>query len=240
MNAAGKSRRDASRSEHRHVAVKRRREQALADERARHRQARRRVRRRRIVAGMGIVVALALVAFATVLVVHERNKPDLALRARSVAGHAPEQTIAKVPVAYRVNYRVETQTKAQPLIENLTVRRPFEMRYRIADEGKLDTPLYDLIVTKTDRTERSTGEPDAASGRRPCCLPTERGSTPRCATWSTTVSSPVASDASCSAATAPSTARGPRSKEARSRSRPRPDMSISASPMTASSSRRSR
>ena len=171
MNAAGKSRRNASRSEHRHAAVRRRREQAIAGERARHRQARRRVRRRRITAGVGIVAAMALVAFGTVLVVHERNKPDLALRARSVAGRAPEQTIAKVPAAYRVSYRVETQTKTQPLTENVTVRRPFEMRYRIADEGKLDTPLYDLIVTKTHRTERNTGKPEAAERATPVLLP---------------------------------------------------------------------
>ena len=171
MNAAGKSRRNASRSEHRHAVVRRRREQAIAGERARHRQARRRVRRRRITVGVAIVATMALVAFGTVLVEHERNKPDLALRARSVAGRAPEQTIAKVPVAYRVNYLVETQTKAQPLTENVTVRRPFEMRYRIADEGKLDTPLYDLIVTNAHRTERSTGEPEATERATPVLLP---------------------------------------------------------------------
>ena len=171
MNAAGKPRRNATRSERRHAAVKRRKEQALASERQRVRQAHRRIRRRRIIAAVGATVALALVALGVVLLVRKNNEPDLALRGDKISGRAPEQNLANVPVSYQVTYSVETQTKGQDLIEDLTVRRPFDMRYRIADNGALDTPLYDLVVTKSRRTERSQGQPDVAERATPVLLP---------------------------------------------------------------------
>ena len=171
MNAAGKQRRNATRSDHRHAAVKRRREQAMAGERARLRQARRRVRRRRVTTAIGIVGVLALVSLSVVLVLRDSDKPDISMRGNRISGRAPEQTVTNVPVSYRISYQIETKAGGQLLVENVTVRRPFDMRYRIADEGGLETPLYDLLVTKSSRTERTSGRPDSAERATPVLLP---------------------------------------------------------------------
>jgi hypothetical protein len=170
MNAAGKSRPNASRSERRQAAVRRRREQELKTRRARATEVRRRTRRNRILAGVGIVVALLVVSGGVALVIHERNKPDLALKGSKVASNAPEQAVANMPVSYHVTYLVKTKGQSTPIYEDVLVRRPFDMRYRLSNEDTFDKPLYDLLLTKTNRTERNDGSPETAENTTPVLL----------------------------------------------------------------------
>jgi hypothetical protein len=170
MNAAGKSRPNATRSDRRQAAVRRRREQEYATRRARAAEARRRVRRRRILAGVGIVLALAVVTGGVLLIRHERNKPNLALKGKKVASNAPAQTVTNMPVSYHVSYVVQTTGDETPIYEDVVVRRPTDMRYRLANAPSLENPLYDLIVTKSNRTEHNEGVPDTAERATPGLL----------------------------------------------------------------------
>lgn len=170
MNAAGKSRPNATRSERRQAAVRRRREQDQATRRTQAARARHRVRRRRILAGVGVLAALLIVSGGVALVVRDRDKPDLALQGAKVANDAREQTIANLPMSYRVTYRVDTAGDDNPIIEDVLIRRPYDMRYRLANEGLLDKPLYDLVITGGNRTERNDGAPEVAERATPALL----------------------------------------------------------------------
>ncbi|MSV88843.1 MAG: hypothetical protein F2754_05915 [Actinobacteria bacterium] len=170
MNAAGKSRPNATRSDRRQAVVRRRREQEYATRRAHATESRRRVRRRRLLAGVGIVVALLLVGGGVALVLHERNKPDLALKASKIASKAKEQKIVSPPLAYHVTYRVQTAGDDNPIYEDVIVRRPFDMRYRLSNDATFAKPLYDLVITKNNRTERNDGVPETAENATPVLL----------------------------------------------------------------------
>lgn len=170
MNAAGKSRPNATRSDRRQAAVRRRREQEYPTRRASATESRRRVRRRRILAGVSIVAALLIASGGVALVIHERNKPDLALKGSKVASKAREQIIANPPLAYHVSYRVQTAGDDNPIYQDVIVRRPFNMRYRLSNDATFAKPLYDLLITKNNRTERNDGVPETAENATPVLL----------------------------------------------------------------------
>lgn len=171
MNAAGRARANATRSEKRRAAARRRAELLSASRGGRAPvEARRGVGRRRILAGVGIIAALGLITLGLYLA-WPADEPDLGLRAKRTAKVAPEQTLTPLPAVYRVTYDVETASGGEPLVEDLIVRRPFDMRYRIANQGGLESPLFDSSLTRTTKIEKSSGQLDTVERSTPTLLP---------------------------------------------------------------------
>lgn len=157
MNAAGRARRNATRSEKRQAALRRRRAMATAPERARLTTEVRRRRRRRVLGGIGVVVALGLIGLGVFLLWPE-DGPDLSLRGKKIAANAPEQTLREPPKTYRITYADELATGSD-FEQQTTVRRPFDVRYLLADPGRLTDPLYDSVVTKNVTSAKGSNLP---------------------------------------------------------------------------------
>lgn len=155
MNAAGRARRNATRSEKRNAAVRRRREKATAPERARVAAESRRHTRRIWLGGIGIFVALGLIGLGVFLLWPE-DSPDLSLHGRKLASKAPEQTFREPPASYRVLYTADLGT-GELFDQELLVRSPFDSSYRVGQAGSLDAPIFVVVRTATGLYDTSKG-----------------------------------------------------------------------------------
>ena len=132
MPAKPTHRRDATRSERRRAAVRRRRQLAAARSAA----ARHAVRRRRQLRAIAVAAALAVVG-GTVAFVASRPEelPSTDLRAEPLAGAVGVLGITAAPASYRAVYRAENYdgSKVTVTTEAIEVRRPFDGRVFIRD-----------------------------------------------------------------------------------------------------------